>query len=198
MKTHWTLALATALGAIGAPAAAPGASDDETSGTERTRSAYERAVKLVEEADYADALPVLEELNREESGNPDVLNMLGFAHRKLGRTEAAFDHYREAAGRRTPAPRGQRVPGRALSGNGEAREGAGASGRARARVPLRLRGAKRALRSHRRLQGGTWSVGFESAGRGRCPRHGWRFATIRPPATHRVKPVYPKQSVTES
>ena len=96
MKTHWTLALATALGAIGAPAAAPGASDDETSGTERTRSAYERAVKLVEEADYADALPVLEELNREESGNPDVLNMLGFAHRKLGRTEAAFDHYREA------------------------------------------------------------------------------------------------------
>ena len=96
MNKHWALALAVALGALGAPAAAPGAGDDETSGTDRTRSAYERAVELVEDADYADALPVLEKLNREESGNPDVLNMLGFAHRKLGRVEAAFDYYREA------------------------------------------------------------------------------------------------------
>ena len=96
MNKHWALVLATALGALGAPAAAPGAGDDETSGPDQARSAYERAVKLVEDADYADALPVLEKLNREESENPDVLNMLGFAHRKLGRTEAAFDYYREA------------------------------------------------------------------------------------------------------
>ena len=49
-KKHWVLALAVSLGAIGAPAAASAAGGDET------RSAYERAVKLVEAADYEDAL----------------------------------------------------------------------------------------------------------------------------------------------
>ena len=96
MNTHWALVLAVTLGAVGAPAAAPGAGDDDTGGTDETRSAYERAVKLVEAADYEDALEVLETLDREESGNADVLNMLGFAHRKLGRVDAAFDYYRQA------------------------------------------------------------------------------------------------------
>ena len=96
MKKQWTLALVVSLGTIGAPPAASGAGGDETSGADETRSAYERAVDLVEAADYEDALEVLEKLNRKESGNADVLNMLGFAHRKLGRVETAFDYYREA------------------------------------------------------------------------------------------------------
>lgn len=96
MKIRWALALAVSLGAIGAPPAALAAGGDDTSGTDRSRSAYERAVKLVEAADYEDALRVLEKLNRKESGNPDVLNMLGFAHRKLNRVETAFDYYRKA------------------------------------------------------------------------------------------------------
>ena len=96
MKKQWALALAVSLGTIGALGTALAAGDDDTSGSDETRSAYERAVKLVEAADYEDALQVLEKLNREESGNADVLNMLGFAHRKLGRVETAFDYYREA------------------------------------------------------------------------------------------------------
>ena len=74
----------------------PPAGGDDTSGTEETRSAYEQAVDLVEAAEYEDALQVLEKLNREESGNADVLNMLGYAHRKLGRVEDAFDYYGKA------------------------------------------------------------------------------------------------------
>lgn len=93
---HWALALAVSLGTTGAPGTALAAGGDETSGSDETRSAYERAVKLIEAADYEDALEILEKLNREESGNADVLNMLGYAHRKLGRVEAAFGHYREA------------------------------------------------------------------------------------------------------
>ena len=96
MNRHWALVLAVTLGTAGAPAAAPGAGDDDTGGTDEIRSAYERAVKLVETADYEDALEVLETLDREESGNADVLNMLGFAHRKLGRLDTAFDYYRQA------------------------------------------------------------------------------------------------------
>ena len=96
MKTHWVLALALSLGAIGAPPAASGAGDDDTDGTDETRTGYERAVDLVEAADYEEALEVLVTLNRNEPGNADVLNMLGFAHRKLGRVETAFDYYRDA------------------------------------------------------------------------------------------------------
>ena len=94
MTKHW--ALAVLLGAIGAPSAAVAAGADNTSGTDRTRSAYEQAVKLVEAADYEDAIQALEKLARKESGNANVLNMLGFAHRKLGRVETAFDYYRKA------------------------------------------------------------------------------------------------------
>ena len=94
MTKHW--ALAVLLGAIGAPSAAVAAGADDTSGTDRTRSAYEQAVKLVEAADYEDAIQALEKLARKESGNANVLNMLGFAHRKLGRVETAFDYYRKA------------------------------------------------------------------------------------------------------
>ena len=96
MKKHWILAVAVFFAAIGAPPTAPAAGDEETSGTDETRSGYERAVGLVEAGDYEDALRILEDLNRAESGNADVLNMLGYAHRKLGRMEAAFDHYRQA------------------------------------------------------------------------------------------------------
>ena len=96
MKTHWALALALSLGAIGAPPAALGAGGDDTDGTDETRTGYERAVELVEAADYEEALEVLVTLNRNEPGNADVLNMLGFAHRNLGRVETAFDYYRDA------------------------------------------------------------------------------------------------------
>ena len=96
MRKHWALAVAVSLGAICAPPAAPAAGGDDTSGSDETRSGYEQAVELVEAADYEDAIRILDKLNRKESGNADVLNMLGFAHRKLGRVEAAFDYYREA------------------------------------------------------------------------------------------------------
>ena len=90
------LVLAVLLGVIGAPSAAVAAGSDDTGGTDRTRSQYERAVELVEAADYADAIRILDGLERDESGNADVLNMLGYAHRKLGRVEAAFEYYRRA------------------------------------------------------------------------------------------------------
>ena len=96
MKKQWILAAAVSLAFIGSPSLAPAAGDEDTRGTDETRSSYERAVRLVEAADYQDAIEILGDLNRSEPGNADVLNMLGYAHRKLGRVEVAFDHYREA------------------------------------------------------------------------------------------------------
>ncbi len=57
---------------------------------------YDRVVQLVEAEEYRSAIPVLERLHRAEPENADVLNLLGFAHRKLGRLTPAFRFYREA------------------------------------------------------------------------------------------------------
>ena len=94
MTRYW--ALMVLLGALGAPSATVAAGSDDTGGTDQTRSSYEQAVELVEAAGYEDAIRVLDGLERDESGNADVLNMLGYAHRKLGRVETAFDYYGRA------------------------------------------------------------------------------------------------------
>ena len=92
MRTRLTLALAAFLALAGSALAA----GSTTGNTESDPLSYAQAEELIEAADYGDALAILEELNREESGNPDVLNLLGYASRKLGRIEDAFDHYLQA------------------------------------------------------------------------------------------------------
>ena len=79
-----------------APAMAAATGGGDSNGETQPRSGYERAVELVETGDHEEAILILEELSREEPGNPDVHNMLGYAHRKLGRVEPAFEHYRRA------------------------------------------------------------------------------------------------------
>ena len=59
-------------------------------------TAYEEAAALVEAARYRKAIRALEKLDRKEPGNADVLNLLGFSHRRLGEIETAFDYYRDA------------------------------------------------------------------------------------------------------
>ena len=92
MRSCLTLALAVFLALAGSALAA----GTTTGNTEPDLSSYAQAEELIEAADYEDALAILEELNREESENPDVLNLLGYASRKLGRIEDAFDYYRQA------------------------------------------------------------------------------------------------------
>ena len=77
MKMHRVVAVAVFPGEIGAPPAPPAAGDD-TSGTDETRPGYERAAGLVEAGDCEDALGILEDPNRTESGNPGVPNRLGY------------------------------------------------------------------------------------------------------------------------
>ena len=59
-------------------------------------SEYERAVQLIESAEYGSAVPVLERLHRAGPENADVLNLLGFAHRRLGQLDDALRYYHEA------------------------------------------------------------------------------------------------------
>ena len=63
------------------------------SGTTGNTATLSDALDLVESGDYAEALVLLDELNRRESGNPDTLNMLGYASRQIGRFDDAFTWY---------------------------------------------------------------------------------------------------------
>ena len=63
------------------------------SGTTGNTPTLSDAIDLVESGDYAEALDLLEDLNRRESGNPDTLNMLGYASRQIGRFDDAFTWY---------------------------------------------------------------------------------------------------------
>ena len=63
------------------------------SGTTGNTATLSDAIDLVESGDYEEALDLLEDLNRRESGNPDTLNMLGYASRQIGRFDDAFTWY---------------------------------------------------------------------------------------------------------
>ena len=96
MKRFLAYALAVLLVAVGAPVMAAATGGGDSGGSEASPTKYERAVELIEAEDYEAGLRILEKVNRKEPGNADVLNMLGYAHRKLERMETALGFYREA------------------------------------------------------------------------------------------------------
>ena len=96
MKRFLAYALAVFLVAVGAPVMAAATGGGDSGGSEASPTKYERAVELIEAEDYEAGLRILEKVNRKEPGNADVLNMLGYAHRKLDRMETALGFYREA------------------------------------------------------------------------------------------------------
>lgn len=57
---------------------------------------YVAAVRMINEARYEDAIASLLGAQAEIGPHPDVLNYLGFAHRKLGRFDAAKSFYAQA------------------------------------------------------------------------------------------------------
>lgn len=58
--------------------------------------AYLDSVGLINEGRYADAIAALKASEAAFGPHPDILTYLGFAHRKLGRLEAAETYYRAA------------------------------------------------------------------------------------------------------
>mgnify|MGYP001447735233 CR=1 FL=1 len=57
---------------------------------------YRGAVRLVNEARYKEAIAELYAAQADIGPHPDILNYLGYAHRKLGQLDAARDYYAQA------------------------------------------------------------------------------------------------------
>jgi predicted Zn-dependent protease len=51
---------------------------------------------LVDAQKYDEALTALRQLNQESPDNPDLLNLIGFTLRKIGKTDEALDYYDRA------------------------------------------------------------------------------------------------------
>jgi len=59
-------------------------------------AAYVRAVSLINEHRYQDAIAALQRAKTSFGAHPDILTYLGFANRKLGRYDVAVSYYRQA------------------------------------------------------------------------------------------------------
>ncbi len=80
---------------------APPAADPATTGwsfpsQHEGRLAYAAAVGLINSERYSEALAALSRAQAAVGPHPDILNYMGFASRRLGRTEDALGYYREA------------------------------------------------------------------------------------------------------
>jgi Flp pilus assembly protein TadD len=69
-----------------APAMAAGTSDG-SSAASSTVSTYDEAKAMVDEANFAAALPKLVSLTKSDDKNADAWNLLGFTYRKLGQLD---------------------------------------------------------------------------------------------------------------
>ena len=57
---------------------------------------YKTAKKLIDDQDFAKAIPLLEQSIQANGASADAYNLLGFAHRKLGDTQKGMDYYMKA------------------------------------------------------------------------------------------------------
>ena len=86
-----TLLVPVAFGAGSSPPPpSPGATESDA------KTNYRKAVKLIEAEKYEEAIPLLEALLKDDPYNADILNYLGFSHRKLNHLELSEAYYKQA------------------------------------------------------------------------------------------------------
>jgi tetratricopeptide (TPR) repeat protein len=88
-------ALSLGLGAIGFAAQGHAMGSDTTSNP-AVKDEYEQAVALIDDEEYAKAIPLLEKSIKEKGEYADALNQLGYANRKLGNWTPAMEYYLKA------------------------------------------------------------------------------------------------------
>jgi hypothetical protein len=57
---------------------------------------YQQAQSAIDRQDYSQAAALLQQVLQRQPDNPDVLNLMGFSERKLGKASTALDYYKKA------------------------------------------------------------------------------------------------------
>ncbi len=95
-----TLPMLLALVLAGAPVAAIAAGGGGSSSTSSTGSKaekfYQAAEDLIDDEEFAKAIPLLEKSIKEKGEYADALNLLGYSHRMLGDKGKALTYYTKA------------------------------------------------------------------------------------------------------
>jgi Flp pilus assembly protein TadD len=84
-----------ALGLLALPAVGYAAGSSSSS-EDAKPDLYEQAEELIDDEDYADAIPLLQQSIQEKGEYADALNLLGYANRKLGDKAKAMTYYTKA------------------------------------------------------------------------------------------------------
>ncbi|MEM9148372.1 MAG: tetratricopeptide repeat protein [Pseudomonadota bacterium] len=90
------LALIALLALPSAARALPAENHWTTEADPASAAKLEESVQLIEQEAYDQALPILEDLAKTQPANADVLNLLGFAHRKTGNLDLSGAYYQRA------------------------------------------------------------------------------------------------------
>ena len=87
------LILAILLACLAPAVARAEASEDAKTRIAAARADYERARKALDRLDWKGAIRELESAARNDPGDAEFQNLLGYAHRNSGDMDAAFRHY---------------------------------------------------------------------------------------------------------
>ena len=77
-------------------AGAAGGSGSGGDESDSTPTPIIQAEQAMDDGDYQGAIKTLEQMRRKEPKNPDVLNLLGYGNRKLGKLDTALGFYQQA------------------------------------------------------------------------------------------------------
>ena len=80
---------------------------------DRATEYYNQGLALVEAGNFEKALDLFKKANKERDDDPEILNMLAFTQRKLGRLEQAFENYARALELRPEFPQAREYLGEA-------------------------------------------------------------------------------------
>jgi tetratricopeptide (TPR) repeat protein len=90
------LLIAAAMAWAFQPATALSAGSSSSSDEPTVSDMIDDAEDYIDDEDYNDAIEILQQALLIESNNPDVLNYLGYSHRKLGQRTEALQFYQRA------------------------------------------------------------------------------------------------------
>ncbi len=94
-------------------AARPSKDEEAPKQVDKATELYNQGLEHVEAGDFEAALEHFERANRERKNDPEIVNMMAFTQRKLGRLDEAFELYDKALKLRPEFPQAREYLGEA-------------------------------------------------------------------------------------